>query len=365
MHGPQHLTPWRATTNIRGGRAISHGHGDPRRVDARRTPTVPCLTPADALTTLTPMSHTLLLADDSVTVQRVIELTFADEGFKVVSFSDGDEVVGYLGAGHRPDVILADTTMPARDGYDVAAWVRGQAALADVPVVLMTGAFEPIDDQRAEACRADAVLVKPFEPQQVVSLVKRMLGGERGESLGEFAPPTPGARAAAPESPAALAPGLDTYVTRLDQHLAARTGRATLAPVDAGPSDEATPAEASSDGPSAPPVAVTPQPAAAPTPEPSPAPADVPATATAPDSLARAFSALLAEERGEGHADVGPAAATAALPTITDEVIDDIARRVAARLTDAVLREEVAARVLDVAERLIGEEIARIKAGVR
>ena len=139
------------------------------------------------------MSYTLLLADDSVTVQRVIELTFADEGFKVVSFSDGDEVVGYLGAGHKPDVILADTTMPARDGYDVATWVRGQSSLSHVPVVLMTGAFEPIDDRRAEACQADAVLVKPFEPQQVVSLVKRMLGGERGESLGEFAPPRPGA----------------------------------------------------------------------------------------------------------------------------------------------------------------------------
>ena len=178
------------------------------------------------------MNYTLLLADDSVTVQRVIELTFADEGFKVVSFSDGDEVVGYLGAGHKPDVILADTTMPARDGYDVASWVRGQSSLSQVPVVLMTGAFEPIDDRRAEACQADAVLVKPFEPQQVVSLVKRMLGGERGESLGEFAPPRPGASVPAAESAVTLAPGLDTYASRLDQHLAARQGRATLARVE-------------------------------------------------------------------------------------------------------------------------------------
>ena len=74
------------------------------------------MTIPDPVTTLTAMSYTLLLADDSVTVQRVIELTFADEGFKVVSFSDGDEVVGYLGAGHTPDVILADTTMPSRPG---------------------------------------------------------------------------------------------------------------------------------------------------------------------------------------------------------------------------------------------------------
>lgn len=285
------------------------------------------------------MSYTLLLADDSVTVQRVIELTFADEGFKVVSFSDGDEVVGYLGAGHKPDVILADTTMPARDGYDVAAWVRGQASLAQVPVVLMTGAFEPIDDRRAEACQADAVLVKPFEPQQVVSLVKRMLGGERGESLGEFAPPRPGAAPPVAESAVTLAPGLDTYASRLDQHLAARQGRATLSRVAAVPE--------------LPSVAVV-----------EAAPERPAADAATSTSLASAFSAILAEERGEGPAVVGPSgAATPSSAAVSDAIIEQIARRVATLLTDKVLREEVSARVLEVAERLISEEIERIKAG--
>ena len=287
------------------------------------------------------MSYTLLLADDSVTVQRVIELTFADEGFKVVSFSDGDEVVGYLGAGHTPDVILADTTMPARDGYDVAAWVRGQTSLAQVPVVLMTGAFEPIDDQRALACQADAVLVKPFEPQQVVSLVKRMLGGERGDSLGEFAPPTPGGTAPVPEGVVALAPGVDTYASRLDQHLAARQGRATLSPVE-------PPGETAAAGQKAPKESEAQ--------EPAPQGAGTPAP-----TLATAFSAMLAEERGEGPAAVGPAAA----PAVSDARVDELARRVAPRLTDQVLREIVSARVLDVAERLISEEIERIKAGAR
>ncbi|HTV00096.1 MAG TPA: response regulator [Luteitalea sp.] len=287
------------------------------------------------------MSHTLLLADDSVTVQRVIELTFADEGFKVVSFSDGDEVVGYLGAGHAPDVILADTTMPARDGYDVAAWVRGQTSLAQVPVVLMTGAFEPIDDQRALACRADAVLVKPFEPQQVVSLVKRMLGGERGESLGEFAPPRPGGTVTAGEGVVALAPDVDTYATRLDQHLAARQGRTTLSRVEpaaaAAPVERAIEAEATT----------------------SPEPAGSASPSSTPPSLATAFSAMLAEERGEAT----PASKVPSTPS--EAFIDEVARRVAQRLTDQVLREVVSARVLDVAERLITEEIERIKAGVR
>ena len=202
----------------------------------------------------------------------------------------------------------------------------------------MTGAFEPIDDRRAEACQADAVLVKPFEPQQVVSLVKRMLGGERGESLGEFAPPRPGAVAPASESAVTLAPGLDTYASRLDQHLAARQGRATLARV--------TPAvgEAPVPPPEEPATEITMAP-----PPPSPA------------SLASAFSAILAEERGEGPAAVGPLATG----MVSDAVVEEIARRVVARLTDKVIREEVSARVLDVAERLITEEIERIKAGPR
>ncbi len=331
--------------------------------------------------TLTAMSYTLLLADDSVTVQRVIELTFADEGFKVVSFSDGDEVVGYLGAGHKPDVILADTTMPARDGYDVAAWVRGQSSLSEVPVVLMTGAFEPIDDRRAEACQADAVLVKPFEPQQVVSLVKRMLAGERGESLGEFAPPRPGVAAPASEAPATLAPGLDTYATRLDQHLAARQGRATLARVETVGASEpgrdhaagaavvvSADAASSDDGPAHGVAAVVSQPDPATQPLPhatdsAPDHPSAPAQPAPPASLATAFSAILAEEHGEGPASVGPVVHLRA-DALSEEVIDAIARRVAVHLTDKVLREEVSARVLDVAERMIAEEIERIKAGV-
>ncbi len=276
------------------------------------------------------MSHTLLLADDSVTVQRVIELTFADEGFKVVSFSDGDEAVGYLEAGNTPDVILADTTMPARDGYDVAAWVKGRSALGRVPVVLMTGAFEPIDEQRAEACQADAILVKPFEPQQVVSLVKRMLAGDRGPLLGDFAPPRPTSGVSVSDSVVTLGPGFDTYAARLDEHLASRQGRSALAthePEDAAraPRDDA----ADEEDPGA--------------------------------SLAAAFSAILAAERGEGP---DPTLTPVATPVVSEAFVDAVAQKVLAQMSDEVLREVVSKHVLDVAERLVTREIERIKAGL-
>ena len=89
------------------------------------------------------------------------------------------------------------------------------------------------------------------------------------------------------------------------------------------------------------------------------------AVAVASASLASAFSAILAEERGEGPAAVvAPAAGTPAAG-LSDAAIEEIARRVVATLTDKVLREEVTARVLEVAERLISEEIERIKTGAR
>lgn len=315
------------------------------------------MTPATGTTTLTSMSHTLLLADDSVTVQRVIELTFADEGFKVVSFSDGDEVVGYLEAGNTPDVILADTTMPARDGYDVAAWVKGRDLLNRVPVVLMTGAFEPIDDKRAEACQADAVLVKPFEPQQVVSLVKRMLAGDRGTLLGEFAPPQP-AGPAAPDPEVTLAPGLDTYAQRLDDHLAARQRRPTwFSRSEANGQGEPETDETAEPGAPQPPPADDAAHAHADAPAGQPSPAE----GSGPRSLAATFSALLASERGEGPA---PAPEQPAAPVITDAFVNAVAERVARRLADAHLRDVVAQHVLDVAERLVSEEIKKIKSGL-
>ena len=120
------------------------------------------------------MAHKLLLADDSVTIQRVIELTFADEDIKVLAVGDGQQAVDRIEA-DPPDIILADVGMPKRNGYEVAAYVKSRPKLAHIPVVLLTGAFEPVDQARAIAVGCDGVLAKPFEPQLVISRVKELL----------------------------------------------------------------------------------------------------------------------------------------------------------------------------------------------
>ncbi len=161
--------------------------------------------------------HKLLLADDSVTIQRVIELTFSGEDVQVLAVSDGEQAIARIPL-ERPDVILADIGMPRKGGYDVAAFVKGRPDLAHIPVLLLAGAFEPVDQARAEQVRADGVLIKPFEPRQVIERVKELLAlVPQAPVVPEPAPqPVEPVREAAPE-PVAAAGADGAAVHSLDE----------------------------------------------------------------------------------------------------------------------------------------------------
>ena len=164
------------------------------------------------------MPHNLLLADDSVTIQRVIKLTFADEDVDVVAVGDGDQAVAAIEKA-PPDIVLADIAMPGRSGYDVAQHIRTTPRLAHIPVVLLTGAFEPVDEARALEVGCDGVLAKPFEPEVVVNRVRELL--LRGHTV----TPPPAVAPPAPEPPAPAAPPrsaveIDAYFDRLNQAFA-------------------------------------------------------------------------------------------------------------------------------------------------
>lgn len=119
--------------------------------------------------------HTLLLADDSVTVQRVISLTFADEQIRVVTCGDGQQAMERMAA-QRPDIVLAGTRLPGVSGYDLARFMRGKPELKDVPVLLLSGAFETVDDAQLKASGANGIIEKPVEPNSVIGRVKELLG---------------------------------------------------------------------------------------------------------------------------------------------------------------------------------------------
>lgn len=119
--------------------------------------------------------HTLLLADDSITTQRVVALTFADEAFRVVTVSDGQQALDAMAA-MRPDIVLAGTTLPRTNGYELSERMRGSEALRDIPVLLLSGAFETVDAAKLATCGARGVIEKPLEPAAVISRVRELLG---------------------------------------------------------------------------------------------------------------------------------------------------------------------------------------------
>ena len=413
------------------------------------------------------MPYTLLLADDSVTIQRVIELTFADEDVTVIAVSDGDQAIARLEAS-PPDIVLADIGMPGKNGYEVAQYMRQSPKLAHIPVVLLTGAFEPVDQARANDAGCDGVLAKPFEPQLVIGRVKELLARSQGgpeasaaaaasdslalptadsiwaplgearastfvdpkianpqttappraelndyfdrldaafSTLSPNAPPPAVAAVAASADPPATPPisDIDWFGSRTVEAPSTEPWNVAPPPADVAPMDlplvQAAPAAgfaapdtaAEIDAFAAPDERFAPIEESAPIaaadrdvpaqPEPSvaarehhdpmpatPAPVTLPPPNAPLPALPDAFAALLASEQGmpATPADgLWPAAAAAPAPAITEEMLEDVTRRVLARLSDTVVREAVADIASKVAERLVREEIARIKASIK
>ncbi len=146
------------------------------------------------------MAHKLLLADDSVTIQKVVELTFSEEDFTIVATGDGNSAYERIRS-DRPDVILSDVNMPGMNGYDLCAKVKQDPALSGIPFLFLRGTFESFDEARASSVGADGFIVKPFESQELINRVKELVQAPRpaaepvlAEGAGQPFPPV-----AAPE----------------------------------------------------------------------------------------------------------------------------------------------------------------------
>jgi CheY-like chemotaxis protein len=121
----------------------------------------------------------LLLADDSITIQKVVNLTFADEGIEVISVSDGDSAMQKL-TEITPDLVMADVHMPGISGYQMCEKIRESQQFGSTPVILLVGSFEPFDEEEAKRVGADDYLTKPFQSiRQLVSKVTTLLEAGR------------------------------------------------------------------------------------------------------------------------------------------------------------------------------------------
>ncbi|HVS02745.1 MAG TPA: response regulator, partial [Thermoanaerobaculia bacterium] len=316
-----------------------------------------------------PMGKKILLADDSVTIQKVVELTFMDEDHEVVAVSNGDEALHRL---HdvRPDLVIADVHMPGIGGYEVCR--RAKEEVPGLPVLLLVGTFEPFREDEARACGADGFLKKPFDSQELLRRVDELLAAAPEAApegaVDEGAPvadepateedeedPWGGGRIAAlPDEPVPLSP----------EDLAGYS----LEPVEEGEEEAAAPLEIAAEEleierspwaeaeempeplpvAEAPPVRpqVEPPPSAEEAPEP-PAAVEVPAS-PAPGGGA------------EAAATGGMAAATGA-GALSDEDVERVARRVVELMGDRLLREVAWEVVPDLAELAIKERIRELE----
>ncbi len=130
------------------------------------------------------MGHTILLADKSITIQKIVELTFADEDYVIKSFSDGQAALDAIPQ-LQPDLILADISLPGKTGYEVCRALRTDPALtafSKTPIILLAGIYETMDEDRAKQVEknvresgANDFLSKPFDPQLLISKVRYVI----------------------------------------------------------------------------------------------------------------------------------------------------------------------------------------------
>lgn len=170
------------------------------------------------------MPYRIAVADASVSVQRALQLVFPEPEDKVAAFDDG---LAFLNAlpDLKPDAILAALNLPGRDGYDIARFLKGREEYRRVPLILLRGAFEPLDEERLIGLEPRAVVTKPFDSEKLAAAVRDLVDQEFSppgfpeepvfEKPAAAAGPGPDDRPKAPAPPDAIAPEAGEDADRL------------------------------------------------------------------------------------------------------------------------------------------------------
>ncbi len=120
------------------------------------------------------MRKKILVADDSITVLKVVEMAFSASAYDVICVKDGKEALEKFEE-DKPDIVLADIIMPEMDGYSLCRAIKSMPDHSHIPVLLLSGAFEPFDREKADSSAADGIVTKPFESKILVDRVEKLL----------------------------------------------------------------------------------------------------------------------------------------------------------------------------------------------
>lgn len=308
------------------------------------------------------MTTTLLAVDDSVTMRKVLELTFAGESFRVVTADSADAALAKLRS-ERPALVLADVTLEGTNGYTLCQQIKAESPTT--PVIILSSRQQPYDVAKGSAARADDYIDKPFDTQQLIDKVKKALGQPLAAPVSPFAssrsasswkavsagPPRPapvgatppGLRHTPPPGAVAAVPGMAQGPRRTLSYTSesrpptttSRTSTSAFAAV----SSPALPARNPSSGlPVSPaPVASSPRPPAAPASAPAKPPVSAPVSAPAPGARV-ALPADLSAKLGELGLTEAQVAGVLAL---SREVVEKVVWEVVPVLAETMIKEEI------------------------
>lgn len=297
------------------------------------------------------MTKTLLAVDDSVTMRKVLEITFSGEDFKVVTVDSSQAALG----AEAPNIAVIDTVLGNEDGYALAKELRKRAPAA--AIIMLASRYAPYDQARGRDAGADDWADKPFDTQQLIDKVRKVvLAKEAGGPVATA--PAPAAAAAPPPPPpppAPVPPAVTTGAGGTGGLRPAATpaaaspgggvgagfgvGRGTQPSIGGSPSPGPMPARSPAAAPA--PAAATPAPApvvASPAPPPV-APAAAAAPAHAPSPVSAAVNGQLAGKLGALGLTQQQADAVLAL---SREVVEKVVWEVVPQLAEAIIKEEIA-----------------------
>lgn len=278
------------------------------------------------------MASTLLAVDDSVTMRKVLEITFAGQDFRVVTASSADAALQKLKS-DKPDLVIADITLEPKNGYELCKAIK-QASPA-TPVLMLSSKQNPFDPAKGSSVQADDHMDKPFDTQQMIDKVKKLLAS-RGEAKPAAAAPQATAPAAAAQparqpaaaaAPAAAASPLQRAKTLIYTANAPAQSGAPMQNVAAKPAVSAGPSLSST---TAMPFAPTPV-------------SGVPKTASGPGAVAAATSAQLNGQMAGKLEGLGltPEQVEAVL-ALSRDVVERVVWEVVPVLAETLIREEIA-----------------------
>src|SRR5437868_2786593 len=125
---------------------------------------------------------TVYFIDDSATMREVIKIAFRRENINVVAYNDAASALGQIESA-RPDVVITDVIMPDKDGYEVCQYIKSHPTFGQTPVILMSGVVNKSVAERAFSVKADELIRKPFQPQDLITRVRHLLKSGAGAAV--------------------------------------------------------------------------------------------------------------------------------------------------------------------------------------